>query len=167
VPALIAADAVCVVAGPQGEREVPVANLPAGPGRINLAKGEFVVEIILPARGSGSADAYLRSIPRTEMDIAVVGIGISLTCDAAGVITAARVALGAVAPTALLVADAGAALIGTKLEESALEAMGAAVKAACRPIDDKRGTIDYRIAMSAVYARRAAAIAYARALEAL
>ena len=72
--------------------------------------------------------------------------------------SAARVALGAVAPTALLVPDAGAALVGSKLDEAALTAMGNAAKAACRPIDDKRGTIDYRIAMSAVYARRAAVI---------
>jgi carbon-monoxide dehydrogenase medium subunit len=167
VPALIAADARCVIAGPQGEREAAVADMLAGPGRTTLAKGEFVLEIILPARGAGASDAYLRSIPRTEMDIAVVGAGVSLACDAAGVCTAARVALGAVAPTALLVPDAGAALIGTRLEEDALAAMGEAVKAACRPIDDKRGTIDYRIAMSAVYTRRAAMIAYQRAREAV
>jgi len=167
VPALIAADARCVVAGPGGERSVPVADLLAGPGRTTLGKGEFVLEILLPARQPRSGDAYLRSIPRTEMDIAVVGAGVDLSCDVDGVCMAARVALGAVAPTALLVPDAGAALIGTRLEESALDAMGEAVKAACRPIDDKRGTIDYRIAMSAVYARRATAIAYQRAREAV
>jgi CO/xanthine dehydrogenase FAD-binding subunit len=167
VPALIAAGARAVVAGPQGERVVAVEDLLAGPGRTTLAKGEFVLEFILPARKSGSADAYLRSIPRTEMDIAVVGAGVNLGCDASGTITAARVALGAVAPTALLVPDAGAALIGSKLDEAALTAMGEAAKAACRPIDDKRGTIDYRIAMSAVYARRAAVIAYNRSRETL
>jgi carbon-monoxide dehydrogenase medium subunit len=92
---------------------------------------------------------------------------VNLGCDASGTITAARVALGAVAPTALLVPNAGAALIGSKLGEAALTAMGEAAKAACRPIDDKRGTIDYRIAMSAVYARRAAVIAYNRSRETL
>lgn len=167
VPALIAANARCVIAGPSGEREAAVEDLLAGPGRTTLARGEFVLEIILPAREPRSADAYLRSIPRTEMDIAVVGVGISLTCDSGGICTAARVALGAVAPAALLVPDAGVALIGTRIEEDALEAMSRAVKAACRPIDDKRGTIDYRIAMSAVYARRAAAIAYKRARSAI
>lgn len=163
VPALIAADAVCVVVGAQGEREVPVQDLLEGPGRNKLAKGEFLLEIILPARGEFSSDAYLRSIPRTEMDIAVVGVGVNLTCDADGVCTKARISLGAVAPTALLVPEAGAALVGSKLEESALEEMAEAAKAACRPIDDKRGTIDYRTAMAAVYARRVAGIAYERA----
>ncbi len=165
VPALIAADARCVIAGPQGEREIAAAELPAGPGRTNLGKGEFLVEIVLPPREAMSSDAYLRSIPRTEMDIAVVGAGVSLSRDKDGVCTHARVALGAVAPTALLVAEAGEALVGSRLEDSALEKMEEAVKAACSPIDDKRGTIDYRIAMAAVYARRAAKIAYDRAGE--
>ncbi len=167
VPALIAAGAVCLIAGPQGEREVPVLDLLEGPGRNKLAKGEFLLEIILPERKKLSSDAYLRSIPRTEMDIAVVGVGVNLTCDADGVCTQARVSLGAVAPTALLVLEAGDALVGSKLDESALDAMAEAAKAACRPIDDKRGTIDYRTAMAAVYARRAAGIAYERAKEAV
>jgi carbon-monoxide dehydrogenase medium subunit len=167
VPALIAADAVCVIAGAQGERDVPVQDLLEGPGRNKLAKGEFLLEIVLPAREKLSSDAYLRSIPRTEMDIAVVGVGVNLTCDADGVCTQARVSLGAVAPTALLVPEAGAALVGSKLDESALDAMAEAAKAACLPIDDKRGTIDYRTAMAGVYARRAAGIAYERAKEAV
>lgn len=167
VPALIAANAVCIIAGAQGEREVPVQDLLEGPGRNKLAKGEFLLEIVLPAREKLSGDAYLRSIPRTEMDIAVVGVGVNLTCDADGVCTQARVSLGAVAPTALLVSEAGAALVGSKLDKSALDAMAEAAKAACRPIDDKRGTIDYRTAMAAVYARRAAVIAYERAKEAV
>jgi len=162
VPALIAADARCIIVGPAGEREIAVADIPAGPGRTVLGKGEFILEIILPARPKGSGDAYLRSIPRTEMDIAVAGVGISLVCDA-GVCTQARVALGAVAPTALLVAEAGAALIGTGMEPGAVDRMEAAVRAACQPISDKRSTAEYRTAMAARLARRTLAIAYARA----
>lgn len=166
VPALIAANASAVVVGPAGEREVPVQDLLAGPGRTTLGKGEFLLEILLPPRPPRSGDAYLRSIPRTEMDIAVVGVGVSLTCDESGACTDARVALGAVAPTALLVPEAGAALVGSRLEDAALEKLAEAVKAACRPIDDKRGTIDYRIAMTAVFAPRVARIAHQRAQEA-
>jgi carbon-monoxide dehydrogenase medium subunit len=132
VPALIAAGAVCRVAGPGGERDVPVEEICTGPGKTSLAKGEFVVSIFLPERGERSGDAYLRFIPRTEMDIAVVGAGVYLSLDAAGVCTAARVALGAVAPTAILVTDAGDALVGTKVEDADLEAMAEAVSAACR-----------------------------------
>jgi carbon-monoxide dehydrogenase medium subunit len=80
-----------------------------------------------------------------------------------GTCTAARIALGAVAPTALLVEAAGAALIGTKLDDDALAAMGAACSAAARPIDDKRGTAAYRVAMAGVLARRAVLKAAARA----
>jgi carbon-monoxide dehydrogenase medium subunit len=163
VPALIAAGATCEVAGPSGEREVPVERIVTGPGRTSLANGEFVLGFRLPKPPARSGDAYLRLIPRTEMDIAVVGVGVALALDQAGVCTQARVALGAVAPTQLLVADAAAALIGTRVDAKALAALAVAASAACKPIDDKRGTIAYRIKVAGVLARRAATIALERA----
>jgi carbon-monoxide dehydrogenase medium subunit len=163
VPALIAARASCVVAGSNGRREVPVEAVATGPGRTSLAPDEFIVEFRLPKRPPRSADAYLRFIPRTEMDIAVVGVGVNLTLDASGACTDARLVLGAVAPTAVIVAEAATALVGRKLDETALAALDKAARAACKPIDDKRGTIDYRIKVAGVLARRAAAIAFARA----
>jgi carbon-monoxide dehydrogenase medium subunit len=165
VPALIAARATCVVAGSKGRREVPVESIATGPGRTSLAPDEFIVEFRLPKRPSRSADAYLRFIPRTEMDIAVVGAGVDLTLDPAGIVTDARLALGAVAPTVVIVADAAKALIGRKLDETALAGLDKAARAACKPIDDKRGTIAYRIKVAGVLARRAATIAYKRAGE--
>ncbi|MCB4821433.1 FAD binding domain-containing protein [Roseicella aerolata] len=162
VPAMIAAGAVVTVQGPNGRRQMPVEAVPAGPGRTHLAPGEIVVSFTLPPRPAGSGDAYLRMIPRTEMDIAVVGCGVSLTLQG-GTVTAARVGLGAVAPTVLLVEDAARALIGSRLEEEALEAAAAACRAACRPINDKRGTIAYRIKVAGVLLKRTAAIAAQRA----
>src|SRR5512135_3616053 len=144
VPALIAARAACVVAGPKGRREVPVESIATGPGRTSLSPGEFIVEFHLPKRPPRSADAYLRFIPRTEMDIAVVGAAVNLTLDAGGVCADAQVVLGAVAPTAILVPEAAAALIGHKCGETALAALDQAAQRACKPIDDKRGTIEYR-----------------------
>jgi carbon-monoxide dehydrogenase medium subunit len=163
VPALVAARAVCVIAGPGGRREAPVEAIQAGPGQTTLKSGEFVLEFRLPPRPARAADAYLRLIPRTEMDIAVVGAGVSLTLDGAGTVTEAYVSLGAVAPTTLLVAAAGAALVGTKLDEKALAACDAAARAACNPISDKRGTVEYRTKIAGVLARRSAQIAYDRA----
>jgi carbon-monoxide dehydrogenase medium subunit len=163
VPALIAAGAVCEVVGVKGQREIPVEKIITSPGQNSLARGEFVMGFRLPNPPARGSDAYLRFIPRTEMDIAVVGVGISLALDAKGVCTHARVALGAVAPTPLLVADAAKALIGTRVDDAALKALAAAASAACNPIDDKRGTIAYRIKVAGVLARRAAGIAYERA----
>jgi len=163
VPAMIAAGAVAVVVGANGRREVPVEAIATGPGRTSLAKDEFILEIRLPSRPAHSGDAYLRFIPRTEMDIAVVGCGVNVTLDAAGVCTAARVVLGAVAPTAVVVADAAAALIGHKLDDATLAKLDAAAQAACKPITDKRGTIEYRTKVAGVMARRTAAIAFERA----
>ena len=163
VPAMIAAGAICEVAGPTGEREVPVEKIVTGPGRTSLARGEFVVAFRLPKPRPRSGDAYLRLIPRTEMDIAVVGVGVALTLDEKGVCTHARVGLGAVAPTPLLVADGAGALIGTRVDDKALDALAAATSAACKPIDDKRGTVPYRIKVAGVLARRAARIALERA----
>ncbi len=163
VPAMIAARAVARVAGPNGNREVAVGDIATGPGKTSLAKGEIVESIFLPARPARSGDAYLRFIPRTEMDIAVVGVGVSLTLDASGICTAARVSLGAVAATVLLVEEAAAALIGSPIDEAALERLAAACSAAAKPIDDKRGTIEFRTKVAGVLAKRAATIALERA----
>jgi aerobic carbon-monoxide dehydrogenase medium subunit len=163
VPAMIAAGAIARVVGPKGRRDVPVEKIPASPGKTTLKKGEFIASIFFPKRPPKSSDAYLRFIPRTEMDIAVVGVGVSLTVNRGGTITDARVSLGAVAPTVLVVPAAAKALIGSKLEDEALEKAAAAASAACKPINDKRGTIEYRTKVAGVMTRRAAQIAYDRA----
>ena len=163
VPAMIAAGAAVRIVGPSGTHELPVEEVVIGPGQTVLGDGEFVTSVFLPARPARSGDAYLRFIPRTEMDIAVVGAGISVTLDESGTCTAARVGLGAVAATPLLVPDAAATLVGTKIDDQALASLGSAASAVCRPIDDKRGTIEYRTKVASVLARRAAVIARDRA----
>ena len=163
VPALVAAGAVARIVGPDGARDCPVLEIPLGPGRVALTKGEIITSILLPARPAHSGDAYLRFTPRSEMDIGVASAAVALTLDDGGRVVAARVVLGAVAPTVRLVAPAAEALIGTRLEDGALAALAAACSAACSPIDDKRGTIAFRTEVAGVLARRAAVIAYHRA----
>jgi len=163
VPPLIAACAVCNIAGPNGTRAAPVEDIVTGPSQTSLATGEIVVSFSFPARAPHSGDCYLRLTPRTEMDIAVVGVAANLTLDGSGICTAARISLGAVAPTPLLVADAAAALIGSKVDAAALADVAGAASAACNPIDDKRGTIEYRVKTAAVMARRAVETALHRA----
>jgi CO/xanthine dehydrogenase FAD-binding subunit len=163
VPALIAAGALATLAGPRGKRDLPVEDVMLGPRKLALQKGEMVASFLLPARPARSSDAYLRFIPRTEMDIAVVGAGVSLTLDGGGVITAARGSLGAVAARVLLVSEAAQAIIGSRLDKPAQDRLEAAARAVCRPIDDKRGTIEFRIDVAAVLARRTALIALDRA----
>jgi len=163
VPGLIAANAVARIAGPDGTRDCAVIDIPVSPGKISLAKGEFITSVFLPKRPDRASDAYLRFIPRTEMDIAVAAAGVSLELDADGTCVAARVALGAVAPTVLLVDAAADCIVGTKLDTASLEAMAAACSDACNPIDDKRGTIEFRTQTAGVLAKRAALIAYERA----
>ncbi|WP_317057423.1 FAD binding domain-containing protein [Roseovarius rhodophyticola] len=163
VPALVAARATARIAGPNGTRDIPVEDVPTGPGKTSLAKDEFVASVFLPARPDTSGDAYLRFIPRTEMDIAVVGCGLSLTLDGDGTCTDARVALGAVGPKVIIVEDAAKALMGTKVDEAALDALAAACSAAATPIADKRGTVEFRTHVSGVLAKRAAKIAASRA----
>jgi aerobic carbon-monoxide dehydrogenase medium subunit len=163
VPALVAAGAKVSIAGPKGNRKLAVEDVAAGVGRNNLKKGEIITSIDLPKKAAKSGDAYLRFTPRTEMDIAVVSVGVNLTIDGKGVITKARVALGAVATTVLLVKEAAKAIIGTKLDDAAKAKLAAVCSAACKPIDDKRGTIEFRTDVAGVLARRAAETAYARA----
>jgi carbon-monoxide dehydrogenase medium subunit len=162
VPAMIAAGAKAVVVGKTKRRTVAVENIATGPGKTSLAKDEVIEAITLPKRPRNSGDAYLRFIPRTEMDIAIVSAGVNLTLQK-GVVKTARVCVGAVAPTAVLVPDAAKAIIGTKLDADALANLAAACSAACNPIDDKRGTIEYRTKVAGVLGRRAAEIAFKRA----
>lgn len=163
VPALIAAGAKVKIAGPKGKRTVAVEEFALAPGKNCLKKGEFVEFIVLPKPKPKSGDAYLRFTPRSEMDIAVVSAGVSLTLGRKGVITAARVSLGAVAPTALLVKKAAEAIIDTSLEDNVLDDLASACASACKPIDDKRGTVAYRTQVAGVLAKRAAMLAYQRA----
>src|SRR5881392_1985522 len=163
VPPVIAARATAVLAGPNGKREVPVEQIVTGPGQTSLQKGEFVVEFRIPKPKPRQSDAYLRFIPRTEMDIAVVGCAVNVTLDASGTCTDARVVLGAVAPTQVVVDDAAKALIGHKLDDATLQNLDAAAQRACKPINDKRGTIEYRTKVAGVLARRVAKIAFDRA----
>ncbi|MBV9858825.1 MAG: xanthine dehydrogenase family protein subunit M [Alphaproteobacteria bacterium] len=163
VPAMIASRAIAVIAGPEGRREAPVETIVTGPGQTSLKKGEFIVEFRLPKPKPRQSDAYLRFIPRTEMDIAVVGCGVNVTLDEGGACTDARVSLGAVAPTPLVVEEAAQALIGHKLDEATLARLDAAARRACKPINDKRGTIEFRVKVAGVLARRVAAIAFERA----
>ncbi|HCD25905.1 MAG TPA: oxidoreductase [Gammaproteobacteria bacterium] len=161
IPAMIAAGAVCDIATADGRRELPVEDFVVGVGKNALQEGEILLGLKIPTPQANSKDAYLRFTPRTEMDIAVAGVGVSLTV-VSGTCTAARVAIGAVAPTALLVADAASALIGTQLDEAALAAAADACRAAASPITDKRGTADYRKTVVGVLCKRAIALAHSR-----
>ena len=165
VPAMLVNDVRAIVATADGTRTVAVDQVVTGPGQTSLAAGEFIVEFQIDKPPANTGDAYLRMIPRTEMDIAVVGVGARLTLDADGNCTDARVAVGAVAPTARRVADAEAALVGNPINDDTLAAVAAAASAACDPIDDKRGTIAYRKQVTGVLAKRAVKIAADRATQ--
>ncbi len=163
IPAMIAIGAVCDIANANGGRQMAVEDFVTGVGQNALADGEFLLGLKIPTPTANSRDAYLRFIPRTEMDIAVAGCGVNLTVESDGTCSAARVGIGAVAPTPLLVPAAANALVGTKLDEAALRAAGEACTDASSPISDKRGTAEYRLKVVAVLCRRAVAIAQSRA----
>jgi len=164
IPPLIALEAVCIIAGPRGQREVPVENFCTGPGRTVLTPGEFLVSLLLPPPKPHSGAHYLRFIPRNEMDIAVVGACAAVTLDAARTrCLSARIVLAAVAPTPLLVPEAGAALVDGPLTDALIDKAAALAKAAARPISDMRGDADYRRHLVGVPVKRAFHGALARA----
>jgi len=165
VPALIANQALCNIVGPNGARQVAAESFATDPGSNCLAKGEFLVSLDIPKPQQRSSDAYLRFIPRSEMDIAVAGAAVALSLDELGVCTHARVVIGAVAPRAILVPGAADALIGERVNEENLQRAGAAASAAASPIDYKRGTAEFRKHIVGVLVKRAAKISEARILE--
>ena len=164
IPAIIANSGVCKIASSTGVRELPAEEFVTGVGQNALTEGEFLLGVAFPRPDQRSGDAYLRFIPRTEMDIAVAGAGVRLTLEG-DTCVAAKVAIGAVAPTAIVVAEAGEALVGTTLDDDAIEAAGRACSAAARPITDKRGTADYRRKVVGVLCQRAVTRAKQRALD--
>ena len=165
LPPLLAAGAILRVVGPNGRSEINTADLLVGPGKTSLAKSQFVESIVLPARPPRSADAYQRFIPRTEMDIAVVGVAVTVTLDDSGICTEARLALGAVAETAILVPEASDVMVGVSLGGLDFDKLSSTASAACRPIDDKRGTIEFRTQVAGVLAKRVAKEAFERAVK--
>jgi carbon-monoxide dehydrogenase medium subunit len=166
IPALIAHEAVCVIAGPGGTRELPVEKFCTAPGRTVLGQGELLVSLRLPPPKAHAGSLYVRFIPRNEMDIAVVGVGVSVTLDdSRSRCLAARIALAAVAPTPLLVPEAGAALVDGELTEALLDRAASLAQAAARPISDMRGTAEYRRHLVGVLTRRALRGAIQRAKE--
>ncbi len=164
IPVLIALEGVCDIAGPKGTRSVPVEQFCTAPGKTVLERGEFLVRFRFPPTKKQSGAAYLRFIPRNEMDIAVVGAGVALQLDATkSKCTAARIALAAVAPTPLLVIEAGKALVDGGVSEASLAKAASLAQAAARPISDMRGDADYRRHLVGVLVKRALAIAIERA----
>jgi len=162
IPAMMALSGVARIAGPSGPREVAIADFCTGPGRNVLEPGEFIVALHFPAPGPRSGSAWERFIPRNEMDIAVVNAGAALTFEGDTVLTA-RIAIGAVAPTPLLVETAAAALIGKVLDDSTISSAGAAAKEAAQPIADMRGSIKQRKHLAQVLTERVIRRAAARA----
>jgi len=157
VPALIAAGCTAIIAGPDGKKELPIEEFHTGPGKTVLKNGEMLVSLKFPKRESNSSDAYLRMTPRTEMDIAVVGCGVNLTLDN-DICTSVRVSLGAVAPTPLLIKEASDIMVGTNLNSEVLEKVARICMDSCNPINDKRGTIEYRTKVAGVLFKRATLI---------
>ncbi|MEZ4614350.1 MAG: xanthine dehydrogenase family protein subunit M [Caldilineaceae bacterium] len=155
IPNLIAHSAICNIAGPSGRRTLPVEEFCVAPGRNALQSGEFLVSLQVPAPKPGFGAAYLRFIPRNEMDIAVVGVGVAVQLDESrNKIVAARISLGAVAPTPLYVEEAGASLVGKTVSDEAIAEAAKIAQAAAKPISDMRGTAEYRKHLAGVLTRR-------------
>ena len=163
VPGMIAAGASVSILNSSGTKDVLVEDIPSGPGSTSLENGELITAINLPKRNDYEGDAYLRFIPRTEMDIAVVGCAVNLSLEN-GVITAIKVVLGAVGPKVILAHSAANCLVGTKLDGSSLSRFSAECSQIAKPISDKRGSEEFRKDIIGVIAQRAAKKAYDRAL---
>jgi len=153
-----------VIAGPKGTREVAAETFCNGPGKSVLQPGEILVEIKFPARMAHSGSHYRRFIPRNEMDIAVVGVGASVVLDdTRQKFVSARISLGAVGPTPLLAQSAGDSLAGQVVNEASIAKAAELARSIAKPIDDMRGTAEYRLHLVGVLTQRVLTAAVARA----
>ncbi|HEY2838566.1 MAG TPA: xanthine dehydrogenase family protein subunit M [Pirellulales bacterium] len=166
IPALIAQDAKCTIAGPSGRRTVPVAEFCTSPGRNVLARGELLVALDFPPVGKREGARYLRFIPRNEMDIAVVGVGVWLRLNEKDdTIAAARLALAAVAPKPLAAPEVGTWLVGKPATAATFAEAGDRARALAKPISDMRGPAEYRVHLVGVMTTRALTGAAERAMK--
>lgn len=161
-PALVAMDTVVVIAGPDGQRLLPITDFFKGVRRTDLRPGELVVEFVVPKPAAGTGSTYLRHTPRRELDIAVVGVGTALTIQG-GKCTKARIALGAVAPVIVRATEAEAALEGQEITPELLDKAASLAVGSARPISDQRGSAEYRLHLTRVLTRRTLQTAFERA----
>lgn len=161
-PPLLALDAEAVIAGPKGERRLPIATFFTGVRRTVLAPDEILVELVVPNPGAHSGGNYLRHTPRRELDIAVVGVASQLTL-ANGVCTKARIALAAVAPVPLRATAAEQSLEGQAVTPDRIKRAADLAVEVARPISDQRGSADFRRHLVRVLTRRTLTTALARA----
>lgn len=154
LPPLIAADARVVILGPEGRREVPVEMFVQGPGKNQLQAGELVISLQIPAPAPQTQQVYLKHGRRVQMELATVGVAVSLTL-AAGVCTRAGIVLAAVAPVPLRASRAESLILGQKVDESMIEAVAQAAMEESRPISDVRASASYRRQMVKVLTARA------------
>ncbi len=164
IPALVAANAKVEIVGQQGSRVKDVYSLIEGPGKLHLSKDEFITHILIPLQRDRSADCYLRFIPRTEMDIAVVGCGVNLSVKNQS-ISSAKIVLGAVGPKVIFADEAAELVLNSRLDKDVILKLQRMCEEIATPISDKRGSIRFRRQVAGVLAKRALQKAYARALE--
>jgi len=162
IPSLIAHSVSCNIAGPNGTRQVAVEDFCTAPRQTVLGHDEMLVSLHFPPPPTNFGARYIRFIPRTEMDIAVAGAGVSVTLEN-GSFKSARIALASVAPTPLYVKDAGDALAGKPVNEDSIAVAANIAKKAATPINDMRGTVEFRKQLCEVLTRRALNTAVERA----
>jgi carbon-monoxide dehydrogenase medium subunit len=155
VPPVLSYGGQLLIAGVNGRREIAAEDFFVGPGQTVLGKDELLVQIIIPTPPSPSGAAYLRFIPREEMDIAIAGVGacVQLTADRTRC-EQARITLAAVAPTPVRAREAETFLIGKPLDQATIAQAGELAAAAAKPISDVRSSAAYRVEMVKVLTRR-------------
>ena len=165
IPALSVSNCIVKIVGPNGLREDLVKNVPIGPGKNSLKKGEIIKSILIPSRPDYSSDSYIRFTPRSEMDIAVVSAACFITLDKNEIIKDLKISLGAVAPTVIDISGLDTIVKNSVLEDELLSKISTICSKSCDPIDDKRGTIEFRSHVAGVLSKRAIILAHKRAGE--
>ena len=155
VPPVLSYEGTVLIAGPSGRRALPAEDFFVGPGQTVLGKGEILMEITIPTPPVHSGAAYLRFIPREEMDIAVAGVGSFVQLNANGTrCERARITLAAVAPTPVRAREAEDFLAGKPLDAATLTQAGELAAKAAKPISDVRSSAAYRVELVKVLTRR-------------
>ena len=164
-PALMAMDAQIVARSQRGQRSIPADQFFTGYYETILAQDEIVTEILIPEQPAGSGTAFLKFLPATQDDYATVSVAARLALDGNGIVSEARVALGAAAMVPVRARAVEAMLSGKVGDATTFREAATLVQGAIDPIADFRGSAEYKRKMAVVHIHRALAEASAKAMR--
>tara|TARA_B100000686_G_scaffold351707_1_gene451225 strand:- start:941 stop:1813 length:873 start_codon:yes stop_codon:yes gene_type:complete len=155
VPILVALESKATVTNAHSKRQIDIEKLITNPGVLDIEAGELIENVKIPVKTGRFTNSYIRFTPRAEMDIAVVGIGVSIGLNSDSTVSHCKIALGAVTPKPVRAIEAENYILGKQLNSTNVREASTLINKSAEPITDIRASAEYRLALLPVIGERA------------